>query len=171
MLGASQAKASKLLGPTSGEAGCLTFTAADVRGFFFSMIFRRSGSVSDAGRSFKTGAPSNLKPKARRGAPRVALLELSSPCRAEASLCVSGPELSGLVFFFYVSPTSLVVVQATALPFPDDSFDTVVQTFGLCSESDPARALAEMQVSGVAQRSLRRSTFSVLLHWQCPAHT
>lgn len=63
MLGASQAKASKLLGPTSGEAGCLTFTAAD----------------------------------------------------------------------------------ATALPFPDDSFDTVVQTFGLCSESDPARALAEMQ--------------------------
>ena len=46
--------------------------------------------------------------------------------------------------------TSLVVMQATALPFPDDSFDTVVQTFGLCSESDPARALAEMQVSGVA---------------------
>ena len=39
MLGASQAKASKLLGPTSGEAGCLTFTAADVRGFFFFLFY------------------------------------------------------------------------------------------------------------------------------------
>jgi len=63
--------------------------------------------------------------------------------------CVS-PGPNSAVLCFYVSPTSLVVVQATALPFPDDSFDTVVQTFGLCSESDPARALAEMQVCGVA---------------------
>ncbi len=50
MLGASQAKASKLLGPTSGEAACLTFTAADVRGFFFLNDFSFWLSRSGLGR-------------------------------------------------------------------------------------------------------------------------
>ena len=31
------------------------------------------------------------------------------------------------------------------LPLPSDSFDTVVQTFGLCSLSDPLSALSEMK--------------------------
>ena len=35
-------------------------------------------------------------------------------------------------------------MQTCSLPFPDASFDTVVQTFGLCSESDPAVALREI---------------------------
>lgn len=36
-------------------------------------------------------------------------------------------------------------INAQTLPFPDNSFDTVVDTFGLCSISDPVAALKEMQ--------------------------
>lgn len=35
-------------------------------------------------------------------------------------------------------------VDAHRLPFPDDSFDTVLQTMGLCSYADPAAVLKEM---------------------------
>ena len=41
-----------------------------------------------------------------------------------------------------------VVLKQTstaAMDFPDNSFDTVVSTFGLCSYEDPAKALREMQ--------------------------
>ena len=31
--------------------------------------------------------------------------------------------------------------------YPDETFDTVIDTFGLCSFSDPVAALKEMQVS------------------------
>jgi hypothetical protein len=41
-------------------------------------------------------------------------------------------------------PVELVRGDTRALPFPDGSFDTVVDTFGLCSVDDPARAVAEM---------------------------
>lgn len=39
----------------------------------------------------------------------------------------------------------LVLSQAKALPFADSTFDTVVHTFGLCSENDPEAVLAELQ--------------------------
>lgn len=37
----------------------------------------------------------------------------------------------------------LRIVDAQQLPFPDESFDTIVTTFVFCSIPDPARALAE----------------------------
>jgi len=41
-------------------------------------------------------------------------------------------------------PVELVVGDAARIPFPDDSFDTVVDVFGLCSVDDPVLALNEM---------------------------
>lgn len=41
-------------------------------------------------------------------------------------------------------PTVAVVADASHLPLPDHSFDTVVDTFGLCSYDDPVAALQEM---------------------------
>jgi len=41
--------------------------------------------------------------------------------------------------------TAFVTADAHSLPFTDESFDTVVDAFGLCSYHDPARALREMQ--------------------------
>jgi methyltransferase OMS1 len=40
---------------------------------------------------------------------------------------------------------SLHRMDARKLPLPDNSFDTVTQTFGLCSISDPVSALKEMK--------------------------
>jgi len=42
------------------------------------------------------------------------------------------------------SSVTLAVLDAAALPLPDDSFDTVVDSFGLCSFEDPDEALREM---------------------------
>jgi SAM-dependent methyltransferase len=39
----------------------------------------------------------------------------------------------------------IVEADAQALPFPDDSFDTVVSTLVLCSVPDPGRALEELR--------------------------
>ena len=39
----------------------------------------------------------------------------------------------------------VVEAKAEALPFEDESFDTVVSTLVLCSVADPARALAEIR--------------------------
>ncbi|KAG2807804.1 hypothetical protein PC111_g16765 [Phytophthora cactorum] len=39
----------------------------------------------------------------------------------------------------------LQVMSAGELTFPDEHFDTVVDTFGLCSMEDPVRTLQEMQ--------------------------
>jgi SAM-dependent methyltransferase len=39
----------------------------------------------------------------------------------------------------------VVRAPAEALPFPDDSFDTVVSTLVLCTVEDPARSLAEIR--------------------------
>lgn len=41
-------------------------------------------------------------------------------------------------------PVDLRVADAQALPFPDDTFDTVVCTLGLCSIPDDRRAVREM---------------------------
>jgi ubiquinone/menaquinone biosynthesis C-methylase UbiE len=41
-------------------------------------------------------------------------------------------------------PTRLVRAPAERLPFPEDSFDTVVSTLVLCTVSDPGRSLAEV---------------------------
>jgi len=38
----------------------------------------------------------------------------------------------------------IVMAPAETLPFPDDSFDTVVSTLVLCTVNDPERALAEI---------------------------
>lgn len=42
------------------------------------------------------------------------------------------------------SAVTLAVMDASALPFADDSFDTVVDTFGVCSFEAPVQALREM---------------------------
>jgi ubiquinone/menaquinone biosynthesis C-methylase UbiE len=42
-------------------------------------------------------------------------------------------------------PATVVIAGAEALPFPDDSFDTVVSTLVLCTVPDQAAALAEIQ--------------------------
>lgn len=39
---------------------------------------------------------------------------------------------------------ALKVANVEKLPFPDNSFDTVVDTFGICSYEDPVKALNEM---------------------------
>jgi SAM-dependent methyltransferase len=41
-------------------------------------------------------------------------------------------------------PVELVIAGASALPFPDDSFDTVVSTLVLCTVPDQHAALAEV---------------------------
>jgi ubiquinone/menaquinone biosynthesis C-methylase UbiE len=41
-------------------------------------------------------------------------------------------------------PYALAVCSSEALPFPDNSFDTVVDVFGLCSFDQPTLALREM---------------------------
>lgn len=41
--------------------------------------------------------------------------------------------------------TKAKIMDAVSLQFPDESFDTVVQTMGLCSTNDPIRSLKEMQ--------------------------
>lgn len=43
----------------------------------------------------------------------------------------------------YAFPVTLTEAAGEALPFGDDSFDSVVITFALCSVADPARTLAE----------------------------
>lgn len=42
-------------------------------------------------------------------------------------------------------PARIVAAPAEALPFDDDSFDTVVSTLVLCTVTDPERALAEVR--------------------------
>lgn len=41
--------------------------------------------------------------------------------------------------------TSLHKMDARKLPVPDDTFDTITQTFGLCSVADPISSLKEMK--------------------------
>lgn len=41
-------------------------------------------------------------------------------------------------------PTPLVQADAERLPFPDDAFDTVVDSLTVCTYPDPVRALGEM---------------------------
>lgn len=41
-------------------------------------------------------------------------------------------------------PYALAVCSSESIPFPDNSFDTVVDVFGLCSFDDPVVALREM---------------------------
>jgi SAM-dependent methyltransferase len=42
-------------------------------------------------------------------------------------------------------PTPITVARAERLPFPDDSFDTVVSTLVLCTVPDPTTALTELR--------------------------
>lgn len=43
-----------------------------------------------------------------------------------------------------VAPTTFVQGDVQQLPFPDNSFDTVVDTFSLCVYPDASRATQEM---------------------------
>jgi len=45
----------------------------------------------------------------------------------------------------YLRNTSLRVMDARKLDFNENSFDTVIDTFGLCSTGDPIAVLHEMQ--------------------------
>ena len=38
-----------------------------------------------------------------------------------------------------------IQMDSSSLKFPDNSFDTVIDTFGLCSFDDPVQVLKEMQ--------------------------
>lgn len=44
----------------------------------------------------------------------------------------------------HVAPLTLRIAGAEALPFETSGFDTVIDTFGLCSYDDPMIALQEM---------------------------
>ena len=61
------------------------------------------------------------------------------------------------------TPPATVVADAAKTPFRDESFDTVVDTFGLCSFEDPVAALREMDASaddglGAAGASAAKAT-------------
>ncbi|MEX1141289.1 MAG: class I SAM-dependent methyltransferase [Thermoleophilaceae bacterium] len=73
-----------------------------------------------------------FEPMARRLRERVA---------AQAS---AGGSASGAAGPAAVRPTEIVEAPGDALPFPDDSFDTVVVTLVLCTVPDPAATLAEV---------------------------
>ena len=64
-------------------------------------------------------------------------LVLTEPAAPMASRLERRAERSAL-------PTRVVTASAEALPFEDDSFDTVVSTLVLCTVDDPERTLAEI---------------------------
>jgi methyltransferase OMS1 len=41
-------------------------------------------------------------------------------------------------------PVTCTIMESENLLYPDNSFDTVVDTFGMCSHKDPVKALSEM---------------------------
>jgi methyltransferase OMS1 len=45
---------------------------------------------------------------------------------------------------FEGKPVAFKIMKSEDLLYPDDSFDTVMETFGLCSHEDPVLALKEM---------------------------
>ena len=69
------------------------------------------------------------------------------------------------------SRVTLAVTDASALALPSDEFDTIVDTFGLCSFEEPERALAEMarccKPGGqILLLEHGMSSWSVLAWWQ-----
>jgi ubiquinone/menaquinone biosynthesis C-methylase UbiE len=57
--------------------------------------------------------------------------------------------------FKAIVPVSLVQTDAQELPFPDDTFDTLVVGLALCTVPDPAKALAEVARTAAPGAELR----------------
>jgi ubiquinone/menaquinone biosynthesis C-methylase UbiE len=92
--------------------------------------------LSDAqGRTLELGAGTGLNHDLYP--PAVTELVLTEPFAPMASQLRE--KVAGLA-----RAVEVVEAPAEALPFPDDSFDTVALTLVLCSVDDPARALAEV---------------------------
>lgn len=75
----------------------------------------------------------------------------------------------------FLSEVTLAVADAAALPFPTGSFETVVDTFGLCSFEEPSKAVDEMArvaAPGGAVLLLEHgvSHFAPLRWWQAHRH-
>lgn len=68
----------------------------------------------------------------------------SSAPAAAASASASPSPAAGASHPLSLPPMSFLEADASSLPHASGTFDTVVDTFGLCSYEDPARALREM---------------------------
>ena len=90
-----------------------------------------SGSVLDLG----AGTGANLRHYPRTGIDELVLVEPEEPMarRLEPRAADSG------------RPARVVRAPAEELPFPDQSFDTVVSTLVLCTVRDQPKALAEVR--------------------------
>lgn len=100
----------------------------------------RQRLVEDAkGEVLEIGAGTGKNLPLYWAATRVVALEPDAAMRARAREAAKGAPV----------PIEVVEGDATALPFPDGSFDTVVSSLVLCTVPDPGRALAE------ARRMLR----------------
>ena len=68
-----------------------------------------------------------------------------------------------------ISNVTLAVMDASSLPVADGSYDTVVDTFGICSFEDPERALREMsrccQADGEVLLLEHGASWMPLLRW------
>ena len=67
------------------------------------------------------------------------LVDFSLPMLQQAERKLAAADSSSCI------PTRLLVADAAALPFADASFDTTVDTFGLCSYEDPEKVLSELK--------------------------
>ncbi|MGH9244673.1 MAG: class I SAM-dependent methyltransferase [Acidimicrobiales bacterium] len=107
---------------------------------FMDRIDRRGGLdhrrrvVEDAGGEvLEVGAGSGKNLPLYRAAVRVVAMEPDPGMRARAERAAGAATV----------PVEVVDGDATALPFPDDTFDTVVMSLVLCTIPDPRRALEE----------------------------
>jgi ubiquinone/menaquinone biosynthesis C-methylase UbiE len=118
-----------------------SFTAALYDPFFWlaeraGLAARRHALVAQArGRVLEIGAGTGLN--APHYPPGLELV-LTEPDEAMAARLRSRVAALG-------RPATVVIAGAETLPFPDDSFDTVVSTLVLCTVPDQAAALAEIQ--------------------------
>ena len=98
---------------------------------------RLLGGVGGATLEVAAGTGRNLEYYDPRQVRELVLCDVSAPMVAEARRKVSELKLGELAM--------VVEGDSLRLPFDDDSFDNVVDTFGLCSLRDPDRALSEMR--------------------------
>ena len=76
--------------------------------------------------------------------PRQALGNGSTGCRQKQARFCRLPAAGTLRKSPTLPQATFEVQTAESLPYPDSSYDTVVDTFGLCSVESPSAALAEM---------------------------